>query len=118
MALCLQVEMISALEFRVLVGSANAMTIFSVRHKSQRLVPHLYGEARLAILHDKLNSTFLSFNVHKYFERAVSVLKLGVRNDLIWLLYRVLNGPSVKAIVMHITGVITGNSCLVYNTFC
>ena len=40
LALCLQVEMISALEFSALEGSASAMTIFSVRQRSQRLVPH------------------------------------------------------------------------------
>ena len=60
-ALCLHAPIISALLFSIVVGSAVAMVIFSVKQTSHRLVPHLYGAATLAMLQFTSCGWLLSF---------------------------------------------------------
>ena len=65
--------MSSVRELRVVLGSADAITIFSVRHRSHLLVPHLYGAARLAISHLMMGSSPESFSSHMYLDKRVGL---------------------------------------------
>ena len=49
--LCRHLDISSVLLFNRTFGSARAIIIFSVRHKSHLLVPHLYWDAYDSILH-------------------------------------------------------------------
>ena len=90
------VDTISVRLFSMLSGSAVAMTIFSVKHTSQRLVPHLYGAARRATSHLTSYGAFSSLRSHTYLESAVSFRQLGLLNEWMCAVYLCLKGPSVS----------------------
>ena len=58
--LCRHFDINSVLLFKRLFWLARAMMYFSVRQRSQFLVPHLYGVAYAAMFHFRLNSVPLT----------------------------------------------------------
>ena len=65
---CRHFDINSIILFKRLFSLARAVMYFSVRQKSDLLVPHLYGVAHAAILHFRLNSIPLRFSYQISFE--------------------------------------------------
>ena len=70
------------------------MATFSDRQRSHFLVLPLYGDVNDAMLHLRMKFVLLSFSFHIYLESSDSLQYLFDLEDLVWLLYQVLNSHS------------------------
>ena len=75
--------------------SALPMIYFSVKRRSQGLVPQRYDDAYAAILDFNVEGVSASLNCHTCFESSVSCSYNLFLKDFVWLLYLNLNSPSL-----------------------
>ena len=79
-------------------GSIQMMETFLDKHRLQRFAPRLYDEVFLRISQGRLVSRPWSFKFHKCFDNTVSFIHSRCLNNFVWLLYRVLNSPSLNVV--------------------
>ena len=112
--LCRHFDISSVLLFNRTFGSARVIIIFSVRHKSHLLVPHLYRDAYDFILHFRWQSVPFAFNFERYLDSSVSLIWEMFLKDCVWLVSR-FKLPFRCSTVFFIGG-IGAYFCLVYHT--
>ena len=94
--LCLQVFTSSFLLFRVARLGLQMMMYFSRMHRLHLLLVLEYGFAWPMMDHSTLYSWFSSLSCQMCLLSSVAFLLLGLLNEVLWLLYLVLNSVSVS----------------------
>ena len=70
-----RIDISSVLLFNRTFGSARKTIIFYVTHKSHLFVSHLYWDASDSILHFRWKSFPFAFNVQRYLDSSVSLIR-------------------------------------------
>ena len=81
LALWRQVDTSSERLLSMVIGSAAAITIFSVRHRSHLMALHLYGAACLPISHLTSPDSSKSLSSHMYLDSSVSIQRFFSLNE-------------------------------------
>ena len=93
---CLHFCMISECLFSTDAGSACRISSFSVRQRSQRRVPHRYGDGFFRISQLRLYAISLLFRSDMYLDKLVEELRCSRLNEDMCVLYRSLKVVSVE----------------------
>ena len=96
--MCLHLLRISRLLLSKFLCWLSRMQSFSVRHKSQVLMPPLYGWPCFRIVHFKLNGMFCSLSSQTFLDNSVLSLCDSCLKELVCALYLLLNVCSVSPI--------------------